>query len=290
MRLFANQVAAQKLETDFYKVLGVESTATQEQIKAAYRTLAKRYHPDVKAAEAGAIHEPDVEKFRGVLEAYQVLSVKESRANFDLTRKKNPAAFEGVSDHQFAMNHRKDLRDHTGNVRRTPPTRGSYAEERLAELKKERAKYNVNDLGFYKGGVPRKFKGTQRGEALGPPGEFHSPQVHNYFHFNHQDSARVTSDDATLFKNWMGSDRADFLRTKPAYPMYFDRDFNYAKDRDFWLKFIVGMVLGIYAYRRYFVEVDRARRTARMEGFKDMPAHHFHNRGGVIVLKDFVGF
>lgn len=30
--------------------------------------------------------------------------------------------------------------------------------------------------------------------------------------------------------------------------------------------------------------------TARMEGYKNMPGHHFHNRGGVVVLKDFVGF
>jgi hypothetical protein len=30
--------------------------------------------------------------------------------------------------------------------------------------------------------------------------------------------------------------------------------------------------------------------TARMEGYKNIPGHHFHNRGGVIVLKDFIGF
>ena len=30
--------------------------------------------------------------------------------------------------------------------------------------------------------------------------------------------------------------------------------------------------------------------TARMEGYKNIPAHHFNNRGGVLVLKDFVGF
>ena len=30
--------------------------------------------------------------------------------------------------------------------------------------------------------------------------------------------------------------------------------------------------------------------TARMEGYKNMPAHWFHNRGGVVVLKDFTGF
>jgi len=38
------------------------------------------------------------------------------------------------------------------------------------------------------------------------------------------------------------------------------------------------------------LESDRARMTQRMEGYKNIPGHHFHNRGGVIVLKDFIGF
>jgi hypothetical protein len=41
------------------------------------------------------------------------------------------------------------LRNETGNISKKAPAPGSYAEERLAELKKERAKYNVNHLGFY---------------------------------------------------------------------------------------------------------------------------------------------
>jgi len=43
----------------------------------------------------------------------------------------------------------------------------------LAELKQEREKYNVNDLGFYRGGIPKKGRGPIRGNALGPAGEFH---------------------------------------------------------------------------------------------------------------------
>ena len=73
--------------------MGVETYASQEEIKAAYRALAKKYHPDVRAAEEGVTHEPDVEKFRDVVEAYQVLSVRESRTAFDYTRKKNPHIF-----------------------------------------------------------------------------------------------------------------------------------------------------------------------------------------------------
>jgi hypothetical protein len=88
----------------------------------------------------------------------------------------------------------------------------------------------------------------------------------------------------------MGTDKADFLRTKPGYTMYYDKDNNYRKDRDFWLKLILGMGFFSYAVKKYKVESDRARMTARMEGYKHMPGHWFNNRGGVVVLKDFVGF
>lgn len=44
------------------------------------------------------------------------------------------------------------------------------------------------------------------------------------------------------------------------------------------------------AINKYYVEVDRNRRTARQAGFKGVPAHHFNNRGGVVVMKEFAGF
>lgn len=289
MRFFASQVVQRTPEKDYYRILGIQATSTTEQIKDAYRQLAKKYHPDVQTG-AGADHQPDVEKFRDVLEAYQVLSVKESRAAFDLSRRKNPQQFEEMTEEQFNMNHRRDLRNRDGNVSRTPVARGSYAEQRIAELKRERAKYNVNDLGYYNGGVPRKHRGTLRGESLGEPGTFHSPQMHNFINFNHADSYRVTQEDAVKFKHFMNSDKVDFLRTKPAHPMFYDRDFDYAKDRAFWLRMLIGMGVVTYAFNKYKVEVDRARRTARMEGYKDMPAHWFHNRGGVVILKEFTGF
>ena len=160
----------------------------------------------------------------------------------------------------------------------------------MAELKKEREKYNVNDLGYYNGGVPRNHRGTIRGDATGPPGHFHDPTIHNYIHYNHHDSKRITTEDAIKFKHFMGTDRADFERTMPGFPMYYDRDFNYAKDRDYWLKLLLGMGFVSYAVQRMYLERDRARMTARLEGYKNMPPHHFNNRGGVVVLKDFVGF
>jgi curved DNA-binding protein len=62
---------------DFYEVLGVARTASQEEIQRAYRTLARRYHPDVNT-------EPGSEdRFKEITEAYEVLSDPEQRARYD---------------------------------------------------------------------------------------------------------------------------------------------------------------------------------------------------------------
>jgi len=64
--------------TDHYKVLGVDRKATPEQIKKAYRSLAKQYHPD-KNKSPGA-----EETFKAVASAYAVLSDSDKRQTYDL--------------------------------------------------------------------------------------------------------------------------------------------------------------------------------------------------------------
>lgn len=63
---------------DYYKILGVSKNATLEQIKAAYKELAKKYHPDKNKQDPKA-----EEKFKEINEAYQVLSDKEKRSKYD---------------------------------------------------------------------------------------------------------------------------------------------------------------------------------------------------------------
>jgi len=113
-----------------------------------------------------------------------VLSVRESRVAYDLTRKKNPQLFRETSEFQYNLENRVDKRSKSGLVDPEKPARGSYAEDRLGQLKKDRAQYNVNHLGYYGGGIPQKDMGPLRSKSLGNPGEFHSPQVHNFLNYN----------------------------------------------------------------------------------------------------------
>lgn len=62
---------------DYYEVLGLQKGASEDEIKKAYRSLAKKYHPDVnKASDAE-------EKFKEINEAYEVLSDPSKRATYD---------------------------------------------------------------------------------------------------------------------------------------------------------------------------------------------------------------
>ena len=68
---------------DYYEVLGVEKSASEAEIKKAYRKLAIQYHPDKYATKPEAEQKEAEEKFKEAAEAYSVLSDKDKRARYD---------------------------------------------------------------------------------------------------------------------------------------------------------------------------------------------------------------
>ncbi len=78
---------------DYYKTLEVSPSATKEEIKKAFKRLAKKYHPDINKGEKKA-----EEKFKEISEAYEVLGREDERAKYDAARTgRGSFRFEGFS-------------------------------------------------------------------------------------------------------------------------------------------------------------------------------------------------
>jgi molecular chaperone DnaJ len=99
---------------DYYEVLGITRNATEEQIKQAYRKLAKQFHPDMNPDNRKEAEE----KFKELSEAYEVLLDKDKRQLYDqyghegVSRKFGPGGFDPRRD----FTHAEDLRNIFGDL------------------------------------------------------------------------------------------------------------------------------------------------------------------------------
>ena len=116
---------------DYYEVLGVEKSASADEMKKAYRKLAKQYHPDLHPGDKEA-----EEKFKELSEAYEVLSDPQKKANYDQFGHDGPQGFGGGAGGFGGFGGFDDLGDIFGSffgggrssARRNGPVRGRDVE------------------------------------------------------------------------------------------------------------------------------------------------------------------
>ena len=127
---------------DYYSILGVERTASADDIKKAYRKLAQKYHPDVSKDPQGE------EKFKEVAEAYDTLKNPEKRA-----------AYDQLGSHQ------------PGQDFRPPPDWGrQYGETNFS--------FDDVDLADLFAGLHARHRGGESGAQIRIPGEDYEVTAH----------------------------------------------------------------------------------------------------------------
>ena len=122
-------MAAQRewFEKDYYKVLGVVSTASDKEITRAYRKLAKQHHPDANPGSE--------ERFKEISAAYDVLGDAEKRKEYDEVRTHGPlGGFGTPGGGTFRMEDMGDLGDLFGGLFRTGGTRAQRGPQRGADM------------------------------------------------------------------------------------------------------------------------------------------------------------
>lgn len=157
-------------ETNLYEILEISFSASNSTIKAAYRRLARRYHPDLNSGDKECI-----KKFKEITEAYEILSDAEKKKNYDITKgfyRNNSQAKRNEANKAYRETHKET--SYQTNSKETK--RKNYTNEysKNESLKKDSIFSNVfNDIleGFkkttsYSQNQKDKNKQTERGRDV----------------------------------------------------------------------------------------------------------------------------
>lgn len=86
------------MSKDFYKTLGISKNAPHEEVRKAFKKLARKYHPDVNFGDKSA-----EEKFKNISEAYDVLSNPKKRSQYDTFGSEGPQGFPGGGGYTYTQ-------------------------------------------------------------------------------------------------------------------------------------------------------------------------------------------
>jgi molecular chaperone DnaJ len=156
---------------DYYDVLGVGRTATADELKRAYRSLARKYHPDVNKGDADA-----EERFKEINEAYEVLSDADRRAAYDRFghaangmggQGGNP--FGGFSGSPFGDIFETFFGSASGQRQRSAPARGQDLQATV-DLSFEEAVFGIDkDVEIIRLETCEECKGSRMKDGQTPP-------------------------------------------------------------------------------------------------------------------------
>ena len=101
---------------NYYEILEIDKNASKEVIEKAYKTLVKKYHPDLQPEDKKELAEA---KIKQINEAYEILSNEEKKAEYDKTLQVNT-----ISQNQYneLFNEKELLKNELNNLKNNPPT------------------------------------------------------------------------------------------------------------------------------------------------------------------------
>ena len=272
-----------KPQKDYYAVLGLTKSATKEEIKKAYRKLAKLYHPDVSSSKTS--NPKSLEKFREIAEAYAVLSSLKSRVQYDSSYESKPDSV--YNSHKMKnMDEASKERDETGNQKVEDYEKGSYGDMKIDQLKKWRKEFNFDSLGNYKGGVPRQYKGHARQRAHYSPLAPYNPYLHNETYADSPAIKPVQTFDVIQHKTFNNIKREQNLRFKPYFNIQeVEMDYQYNQTSENRLLMITPIsILFIYLIYLGYDKLSKYReRIRRDEVIKNLSSHQYQMIGPIMV-------